>query len=1213
MILAAIILCSLVTFSARGAETDPKEVIVGSGELQDAISDSEITAEEKSAPIIFKLTGDQTAIISDGNSAFNLSGFSDVKIQSHDITKRTLSLASDAENPVSGTILQWHETNKTVESPKNLSLSYLLFAGGGAENGVTAITSGAGLSLKNLTKVELKSVVFEKNRVAINSATESARGGGVFLDSITESNFTSTVFGAAPQSNSSGKITDIEITAAKSRGNIVENDAGNAIGGGAFITQGEKYNFSQTKFYYNQAKTKSGDAFGGGAAIDNATSINFTSAVFSGNESQTKTGNAFGGGIALLNSTGVFDDTDTENKTDKRIFFTSSGFYGNFATAESFTETDGKITGAAFGGGAYLKNCEWVSFDKSYFSGNETRTLVPDEVEETGEDKPLEAVKKDSGKYAFGGAMAIVDSENIAVTNVAFVLNKATATGNNALLASGGAIYVTGSAKLDFTGSGFQANWALSDKNAQGGAVAIESKTGGNYEFNKTQFYQNWAQTTFNTGTAYGGAIFLDGGSKANFTASDFQANTAKAETRKIENVAANSFAGGGAIYARAQEESLTLDFTDSRFISNVATGTNAAGGAVLLDANGKSMTLKLGASEDKSSLWYYNKANTQDNSIAFTNTGSDETNYTVDVNVGKKGALFILDGMTADTNSKVTFNIKNDGTFSSSKDERGVFWLGGTNKFEKGADFNFDKGLFVIGIKYSDLGAPTANDVNTKLDLGSGTIYVGKTDVTEKATLAVFTTKTQADAPIQNGKIIFRDNGNLSIHFRDSDYKELKLGDSQKRYFAGTNVEISGLAEGEVDFNFDLAKAYTSNPLFITTYNIEDNSITLFRRGAATAMKNLPRELANLLDLYSGGNAIITMAFIEHGASADITIASALNPTGSVSPSQQSISATSAIVDASRAAPHASSSGNSLAAKNDAKNNFKNDSTVRGQFRKKQKDQGVWVMPIYTHDQASNLRVGEYSFGYTANQYGAVFGMDRQLGNVRLGFAGAAGGGTSQSNGDLVATSGSTGFGGIHIYADTTTWGGIDIFGTIGWLGASSTIEQNMFGATNSANVTSGSFFMVFAAERPLRVSRLLVTPMLELRYNLVYQQEFKTIWADYTTAVTEGTSAHTLTTPLGVRLSADFEFLDGTLTPSIQTRLIPNVGERELKYNVNAVGSTIPAMMRSVIVDRIGGEFGGGTRWYRRGYEGGIDYTFTFSEHFKTHNVALLMKWKF
>ncbi|MGL4942073.1 MAG: hypothetical protein ACRC46_02640 [Thermoguttaceae bacterium] len=1156
------------------------DVPVGLDELQTAITTAKTTPTN---PVVFSVSANQNI-----TSVLDLNTLAEVTIKSSaDKTTRIIA-------PTSSTTTQ---LLRQTTSGATLTLTDLTFTGGNltSSNATTTPPIGGGVFVKDAGTFTATRIVFTKNSVAYTAAENNVTvsGGALALDSVNGANLTGTVFGR--QYVSTGDT-------GAAFGNVAEDKGtgtgGVAAGGGAWVKSSVGVNFTSSEFYYNVAKSNSGTALGGGVFLDTANEANFAKTTFADNSATSKTGDAKGGAIFVLNSQGTVADPVANSKL---INFSEARIYGNNAT------TQGSI---AKGGGAFLENSSNITFDGAKLNGNIASAAPADG------DPSLS-----SGTQAYGGGLHISKVENLSVAKAYIGYNTATATGTNAIAASGGGVFIdnqdAASKKIVFTESGFYANSVVSAKDASGGAISILGRSGtdGVLNLTKNEFRSNTVESKAASGSSYarGGAVSILGGG-ANLSNSLFVSNSVTSASKDAVN-------GGGAIYAEnASGAAIDLNLTDTSFgyneVKTTADNTTSGGGALQLNANNiDGMKLTLGATDKNWSGFIGNAivagtgkdAKTTGNSIDFKNDDGSGSmtarQIDVNVNIGAEGMLDIRDGMTGDALSKVVFNINADTVTNT-----GEWWLGGKSVFKNAAtSFTLNRGVFGL---YD--GASIKFDAATR-----GTI-----NIKDGATLALFTFTDEKDAALRNANIVFDANtsanggGRLKIVMRDADYAVLSVGQAQERFFADDASKIVNLTEAQMQAT---QTNYSVNPLFKIDYvpgsdvNNCNKFVTMTRVSAASKFPNLTPGMSEFLDNYRGGCALITLVLNGSNPSVapDIEIVSALNPGGIIGVSQQVFGAAMRSARASRIAPRVdvalpfqNAPARSL---EDGRDKF------RGQLRKKTKSQGFWVMPLYAHDAATDLKDGGYRYSYKSDQFGAAFGMDRTFGSYRFGFAGSAGGGTSKSSGDLVPTSGSTGFGSIYVYGDAAMPWNVELWGALGWLGSSATVEQTISGYKNSAAIPGGSFFIALAAERPVRAGSFLLTPSLELNYNLVYQQEFETNWINTLVSTTQSATGHAVTLPIGLRASCDLGLLEGVWTPSLAARMIPNLGTRELKYNVNTVGSIVPAPMRSVIVDSIGGDIGVGSHWRRRTFEGGLDYTFMFSEHFKTHQIAALMTWKF
>lgn len=179
---------------------------------------------------------------------------------------------------------------------------------------------------------------------------------------------------------------------------------------------------------------------------------------------------------------------------------------------------------------------------------------------------------------SFGGAI-YSSGTNVLLTDCSFISNAVTATNGDR---QGGAIYSTGSltaTNCNFSGNGVATagtgNINSGDKHARGGAIAAAGST----TLANCAFATNTAQAPdgacgYNTGRAWGGALYLFGTSSVSLTGCSFTSNSAV-----INGGGCGRESRGGAI---AIQNGCDPNFTNCTFTGNTASNTSYGAGGTL-------------------------------------------------------------------------------------------------------------------------------------------------------------------------------------------------------------------------------------------------------------------------------------------------------------------------------------------------------------------------------------------------------------------------------------------------------------------------------------------------------------------------------------------------------------------------------------------------------------------------------------------------------
>jgi predicted outer membrane repeat protein len=370
-----------------------------------------------------------------------------------------------------------------------------------------------------------------------------------------------------------------------------------------------------------------------------------------------------------------------------------------------FKDNTAEATGAAnvYGGAINIK-ITGVPAEKSSF------TITNTDFEDN---KAL-----DTAAAAFGGAVAIDSTQDIAISASNFTKNQAGATGAGNTGSQGGAIYSKGGGKLEISGSTFKENQTagaggaiyadntvIAENNAfesnnalYGGALALSSNadfkgTGLTFDKNKAdadggavnnagKFDVNTSKFSENEATGKGGAIFNSG--DLNFRA------TNRASALTFEK---NKAADGGAIY-----NSGTANIATTNFLQNQAT---ASGGAVY-----NAGTLSLSGANN-----FTGNTAGADGGAIYANSGvitiNGTANFSGNSATGLGGAIYLGTGASLRLDGNITFSGNTDSSGANS-----VY-------LASGATLNISSGNI-------NLADPLASASGATLNINGGTVNFG-------------------------------------------------------------------------------------------------------------------------------------------------------------------------------------------------------------------------------------------------------------------------------------------------------------------------------------------------------------------------------------------------------------------------------------------------------------------------------------------------------
>lgn len=271
-----------------------------------------------------------------------------------------------------------------------------------------------------------------------------------------------------------------------------------------------------------------------------------------------------------------------------------------------------------------------------------------------------------------------------------------------------------------------------------------------------------------------------------------------------------------------------------------------------------------------------------------------------------------------------------------------------------------------------------------------------------------------------------------------------------------------------------------------------------------------------------------------------------------------------------------------------------------------------VWVMPQYGHTSSGELMSGGVGYKYRSNQYAVSFGAEANRGALRFGLAGNVGGGNQTSDELLgVRTKSDSFFGGAAGYTSVPL-GYVVLNAQFGWIGSQDKVKQQNSSGELAATVNGGVTFVNMTFEKPLLFGRFVVTPLVGMEYDYVYQSAYKSEFNGGTAFNASAASANLVTIPVGFKTAYTYVHAGGLFTPEFRARVLPVMGDRHLDYKNTPIGAHL-ATLRSIIADEVSGDANLGFSWQRGAWDARADYGVQFSQHFTNQNASLMLRWMF
>ncbi|MGL4944476.1 MAG: autotransporter-associated beta strand repeat-containing protein, partial [Thermoguttaceae bacterium] len=444
------------------------------------------------------------------------------------------------------------------------------------------------------------------------------------------------------------------------------------------------------------------------------------------------------------------------------------------------------------------------------------------------------------------------------------------------------------------------------------------------------------------------------------------------------------------------------------------------------------------------------------------------------------------------------------------------------------------------------------ANSYTGKTTVSAGTLEVGN-----GGSLAVVADMTEANAPIviSGGAFTVDAGGTLTVDANAAQLGSLVAGTKTPFYFA---TSTTGLTVPSVDIHTNINQTlYT-----VDAYVADDNFIGITRTTGGGGNRYLSSSVNAAFSTYTAGNGNALFDDVHTSPNTEYETAERVemgyNAASHVGAAQQGVAALSGyynVMDHVFTENFSHSGGG----------------VYRGQVcepcspcgTRSRLERAVWVMPVYGHQSAAGLHSGDVKYGYTSDQYAAVFGAEVKNGRTRFGIAGNAGIGRTVSPGQVVHTNSDLTFGGVSLYA-VQRFGKVESNAQVGWIGTRNEMRQRNGAVNVNANIDGGVIYAALGFERPYRVGHLTVSPVFGLEFTHLYQNGFATKVNGTPQFNAQSGDANMLHIPVGVKTSAEYATRFGKWSPSVRARVLPHVGDHELAFSNLSTGSTTAATLR-------------------------------------------------
>lgn len=274
-----------------------------------------------------------------------------------------------------------------------------------------------------------------------------------------------------------------------------------------------------------------------------------------------------------------------------------------------------------------------------------------------------------------------------------------------------------------------------------------------------------------------------------------------------------------------------------------------------------------------------------------------------------------------------------------------------------------------------------------------------------------------------------------------------------------------------------------------------------------------------------------------------------------------------------------------------------------------------LWIMPMYQHQKADDLKSGNYSVGYKSNFGGVVLGADYTWANsLRLGASVNMGKGSAESTGKLAKTENdfeSLG-GGIYIGHTTNNFG---LSADVSYTNVNNEIKQN-----NIAGMLTGDFDThvinsgVRAEYKYKTNNNVNIVPYVGARYNHIKTDKVDIKMAGRNISSAKSTEADIWQFPVGVAVSKEIKTTSGwNVKPTVDLSIIPVAGDKKITQDISFTGINGSSTLESEIMDKVSGRAKVGVEVSKNNFFMNLDYAYQGSSKMDSHNVQANFGFRF
>ncbi|MDO5537651.1 MAG: autotransporter domain-containing protein, partial [Desulfovibrionaceae bacterium] len=896
---------------------------------------------------------------------------------------------------------------------------------------------------------------------------------------------------------------------------------------------------------------------------------NYPGAIFSNQTSITS------GGALVNNGTATLSD---------------SHFLNNSAQGEAYGGGEG---------GAILNNGTMTLSGNTVFTGNQAKRGAG--ICNYGTLTLLDGAAF-SGNTAEYESAAVSNSMDMTVSGAEFRDNTVTDSNELYVNVGGGAVFNKGNASISSTL--FDGNSAAS---LHGGAL----RNTGNLELTSVRFLNNTAK--------YGGGL-----SNENY------ANELKMVKGGFAGNKGTS--GGGAVYVAAGSENVSFESTN--FLGNNAGDRNhnySNGGAIL---NNGAVYI----------------------SGEVTFTGNTSTGMGGAISNEDPGSLLVLSGTTSFKSNQAGSTgsaIHNNGTVIAAGDTVLSGNTGGAAIFNQGT-FIIEGSLTlgtatdsILNWKYDDL--PGAIEVSGTLNLGPATLVndgslsfaAGSTLIVDAENYVAADSAFLAGEASENGPtaaIRMLEDGTLSIE------KGAKLVVNNAR--ADTTYVIVDMTEADtssMDASNVWTEVETSSPMVSVALEFDPTSelegyrsillTTTASADAAMAFSGLSSESVGLVNsMYAGGlndteSSAMGVRFLSRAtdslylknagkaAAPTIESASRFSATGGVTQMARMTTDTAVTTLASRlgfgGGAEAPAAVNLHGGLTGASAGDETDASSASGF-------AMWLSPMWQNHNGHGFEAGSLDYGFSGNIGGIAIGADYTFENaLRLGVSFNIGGGYTESNGDLAATTNNMTFWGVGLYGGWR-YMNFGLMADVNYTSTWNSVEQELdpgLGMGNlEADIRSSAISAGLRGEYRFETGVLDITPHVGVRCMSLNTWGYDVEAAGGTVMESDGSQQSIWTFPVGISFSRDMAMSNAWYCkPSLDFTVIPAAGDIKSREDIRYTGLPATVEMESQTMDYFVWQGGAGVEFGNDHVKLGLNYTLQAGQHTTSHGLSGSLRWEF